>query len=108
MENIMMPSNYLVLNEEEMTYTEGGATAVQAICAWVVPFYGWWKGITAVRDYRRAHPDNWIDTGMDAYTSHLDNADVPTMLYDIACGISVVSTTVSLFWLPINAIVVFS
>ena len=49
---MMMPANYCVMSEEEMTYTEGGATAVQAFCAWFVPFYGWYKGITAVRDYR--------------------------------------------------------
>ena len=41
---MMMPANYCVMSEEEMTYTEGGATAVQAFCAWFVPFYGWYKG----------------------------------------------------------------
>ena len=30
---MMMPANYCVMSEEEMTYTEGGATAVQAFCA---------------------------------------------------------------------------
>ena len=47
-----LPASYAVMNEEEMTYTAGGATMVQALCAWVVPFYGWYKGITAVPDYR--------------------------------------------------------
>ena len=38
MENIMMlPASYCVMNEEEMTYTTGGASAIQAIAAWVFP-----------------------------------------------------------------------
>ena len=53
MEKMMMPAYYNVLSTEEMTYTEGGATMVQAACAWFIPFYGWFKGITAVRDYRK-------------------------------------------------------
>ena len=37
MENIMMlPASYCVMNEEEMTYTTGGASAIQAIAAWVL------------------------------------------------------------------------
>ena len=37
MENIMMlPASYCVMNEEEMTYTSGGANIVQAAAA----FYG--------------------------------------------------------------------
>ena len=42
---MMMPANYCVMSEEEMTYTEGGATAVQAFCAWFVPFYGWYLSL---------------------------------------------------------------
>ena len=41
MENIMMlPASYCVMNEEEMTYTTGGASAIQAIAAWVFPMHG--------------------------------------------------------------------
>ena len=47
---ITMPSCYNILSSDEMLYLEGGATQVQAFCAWFVPFYGWYKGITAVRD----------------------------------------------------------
>ena len=37
MENIMMlPASYCVMNEEEMTYTTGGASAIQAIAAWAL------------------------------------------------------------------------
>lgn len=42
MENIMMlPASYCVMNEEEMTYTSGGANIVQAAAAVFIPFYGW-------------------------------------------------------------------
>lgn len=41
MENIMMlPASYCVMNEEEMTYTSGGANIVQAAAAVFIPFYG--------------------------------------------------------------------
>ena len=39
MENIMMlPASYCVMNEEEMTYTSGGANIVQAAAAVSSPF----------------------------------------------------------------------
>ena len=54
MENIMMlPASYCVMNEEEMTYTTGGASAIQAIAAWVFPPYAWLAGVTAIRDTAR-------------------------------------------------------
>ena len=40
MENkMMMPASYNVLSNEEMTYTEGGATVGQALAAWFWPGY---------------------------------------------------------------------
>ena len=52
MEKMMMPAYYNVLSTEEMTYTEGGATATmsEALLCWLIPPYGWFKGVTAVRD----------------------------------------------------------
>lgn len=35
---MMMPANYCVMSEEEMTYTEGGATAVQGFLRLVCSF----------------------------------------------------------------------
>ena len=61
MENIMMlPASYCVMNEEEMTYTTGGASAIQAIAAWVFPPYAWLAGVTAIRDYRKKNPNTPI------------------------------------------------
>ena len=88
MEKMMMPAYYNVLSTEEMTYTEGGATMVQAACAWFLPFYGWFKGITAVRDYRKKNPDNWTETGLDALSKDMEKSTT-NLLYDVACTISV-------------------
>ncbi len=108
MENIMMlPASYCVMNEEEMTYTSGGATTVQAICAWFLPFYGWYKGITAVRDYRKKNPDNWTSKGLDDLSKHMDKS-AANMFYDVGCALSVVGSCMSIIWLPINALIVFS
>ena len=62
MEKMMMPAYYNVLSTEEMTYTEGGATATmsEALLCWLIPPYGWFKGVTAVRDYRRKNPNTWM------------------------------------------------
>ena len=108
MENIMMlPASYCVMNEEEMTYTTGGATMVQALCAWVVPFYGWYKGITAVRDYRKAHPDNWTETGLDALSKDMDKS-VANAFYGLGCTFWTVSSCFTGVGLLINALVIFS
>ena len=106
---VRMPANYNLLAEEEMTYTTGGAnaTVLEAVCAWFVPFYGWYKGITAVRDYRRQNPSTWLETGLDAYFNDIESGDVVNMLYDIACGICVASSCMSIIWLIPNALIVF-
>ena len=88
MEKMMMPAYYNVLSTEEMTYTEGGATATQALCAWFLPFYGWFKGSVAIRDYRRKNPDTWMETGMDALSKDMEESTT-NLLYDVACTISV-------------------
>ena len=88
MEKMMMPAYYNVLSTEEMTYTEGGATATQALCAWFLPFYGWFKGSVAIRDYRRKNPDTWMETGMDALSKDMEKSTI-NLLYDVACTISV-------------------
>ena len=88
MEKMMMPAYYNVLSTEEMTYTEGGATATQALCAWFLPFYGWFKGSIAIRDYRRKNPNTWMETGLDALSKDMEKSTT-NLLYDVACTISV-------------------
>ena len=106
MEKMMMPAYYNVLSTEEMTYTDGGATMVQAACAWFLPFYGWFKGITAVRDYRKKNPDTWTEKGLDALAADMEKSTA-NMLYDIACAVSVVSSCASVVGLIPNALIVF-
>ena len=103
---MMMPASYNVLSYDEMTYTEGGATAVQAVCEWFLPLYVSYKGITAVRDYRKKNPDTWLETGMDALSKDMDKSTT-NLMYDVACAISVVSSCASIVWLIPNALIVF-
>ena len=53
---MMLPAMYNVLSQEEMTYTEGGATMTQALLAALLPPYGWYKASTEIRDYRKKNP----------------------------------------------------
>ena len=76
MEKMMMPAYYNVLSTEEMTYTEGGANATmsEALLCWLIPPYGWFKGLTAVRNYRRKNPNTWTETGLDALTADMQKS----------------------------------
>ena len=76
MEKMMMPAYYNVLSTEEMTYTEGGANATmtEALLCWLIPPYGWFRGVTAVRDYRRKNPNTWTEKGLDALTADMQKS----------------------------------
>ena len=109
MEKMMMPAYYNVLSTEEMTYTEGGANATmtEALLCWLIPPYGWFKGLTAVRDYRRKNPNTWTETGLDALSKDMEKSTA-NMLYDLGCSLCVVGSCLSIVWLPINALVVLT
>ena len=109
MEKMMMPAYYNVLSTEEMTYTEGGANATmtEALLCWLIPPYGWFRGVTAVRDYRRKNPNTWTETGLDALSKDMDKSTA-NMLYDLGCSLCVVGSCLSVVWLPINALVVLT
>ena len=107
MEKMMMPAYYNVLSTEEMTYTEGGATATQALCAWFLPFYGWFKGSVAIRDYRRKNPNTWMETGMDALSKDMEKSTT-NLLYDVACTISVLGVCSSGLGIIPTALIAFS
>lgn len=70
---LMMPAYYNVMSQEEMTYTEGGATMTEALLNWIPPI-GWYMGVMAVRSYRKQHPNNWIETGLDALAKDMDKS----------------------------------
>lgn len=108
MENIMMlPASYCVMNEEEMTYTTGGANIVQAAAAVFIPIYGWIAGVSGIRDYRKAHPDNWTSTGSDALSKYMDKSFTNAM-YGLGCTFWTVSSCFTGVGLLINAIVILS
>ena len=108
MENIMMlPASYCVMNEEEMTYTSGGANIVQAAAAVFIPIYGWIAGVSGIRDYRKAHPDNWTSTGSDALNKYMDKSFTNAM-YGLGCAFWTVSSCFTCVGLLINAIVILS
>ena len=107
MEKMMMPAYYNVLSTEEMTYTEGGATATmtEALLCWLIPPYGWFKGVTAVRDYRRKNPNTWTEKGLDALTADM-NKSTANAIRDIACTAYMISSSATGVGLIINAAIV--
>ena len=107
MEKMMMPAYYNVLSTEEMTYTEGGANATmsEALLCWLIPPYGWFKGVTAVRDYRRKNPNTWMEKGLDALATDMEKSTANT-IRDLACAAWFVTSTASGVGLVINAAVI--
>lgn len=99
---MMMPAFYNVLNEEEMTYTSGGATATEALLAWVLPPYGWYKGVMAIRDYRQKNPNTWMETGVDYFIKDMGKS-VTNFLYDFACATYVIGSCGTGVGLLVNA-----
>ena len=91
---MMLPATYNVLSQEEMTYTEGGATVTQAVCAWLIPFYGWYKGSKAVHDYRQKNPNTWLDTGLDAFVAGCEKS-VTNAIYGIGCAYNFVAMNIA-------------
>ena len=106
MEKMMMPAYYNVLSTEEMTYTEGGANATmtEVLLCWFPP-YGWFKGVTAVRDYRRKNPNTWIETGLDALAADMEKSTA-NAIRDIACSVWFIASTASGAGLVINAAII--
>ena len=105
MEKMMMPAYYNVLSTEEMTYTEGGATATQAILAALLPPYGWYKASTEIRDYRKKNPNTWMEKGLDALATDMEKSTANT-IRDLACAAWFVTSTASGVGLVINAAII--
>ena len=82
---MMLPAMYNVLSQEEMTYTEGGATMTQALLAALIPPYGWYNASTEIRDYRKKNPNTWLDTGLDAFVAGCEKS-VTNAIYGIGCA----------------------
>lgn len=106
MENTMMlPASCCVMNEEEMTYTSGGATMGQAVLACIVWPYAWMVGLSVMREYRKSNPNTWTETGLDALVTDMSKS-VPNFIYDFACATTIALTSITGVGLLINAAVV--
>ena len=40
---------------------------------------GWYQGVMAVRSYRKANPDTWLDTGLDAIIKDMNQGTANTI-----------------------------
>ena len=101
---MMMPASYNVLSYDEMTYTEGGATFTEAFLNWIPPV-GWYMGVMAMRRYRKSHPNDWIDTGLDALSRDMDSS-AQNMVRDLGRIVWVTATCATGVGLVINAAIV--
>ncbi len=103
---ITYPATYNVLSSDEMTYTEGGVGVVQALMAWF-PLYGWYEGVTAIHDYRKANINsNWVENGMNALAAHAEKSSLNT-IYDLGCGVWFVASCATIIGLVPNALIIF-
>ena len=111
MENKMkMPANYNVMNEEEMTYTQGGSVvgAVSALAGTAFSIWGlynYYKGMVATRAYVKAHKKQdaaqLIEGGLNTYVNYMQK-DLLSAFKGICAG----GAAVSLF--PITALCILT
>lgn len=103
---MMMPANYNVMTEEEMTYTEGGAGTdvvwgVARAVSWVAGvavgglyLYNYYQGMVAARDYVSAHKGEnatqLIDGGLTTYVNYMQK-DITSAVKGIFAGIAAVN-----------------
>lgn len=84
-QKLMMPASYNVMSEEEMTYTEGGATTLQAVCAWLLPGYGYFRLQSDARAECQANPNGWLERLIDKKVADSKESAV-NAIYNIGCA----------------------
>ena len=62
-------------------------------------------GVTAMRRYRKSHPNDWLDTGLDALSRDMDSS-VQNMLRDLGRIVWVTATSATGVGLLVNAAIV--
>ena len=72
-----------------------------------VPVYGWLAGVSAIRDYRKAHPTNWTSTGIDAWNKYMDKS-LPNTIYGAGCAFWTASSCFTGVGLLVNALIILS
>ena len=109
---IMMPANYNVMSEEEMTYTQGGnavdaafsaVVSLSSLAVSVLYIYNYAKGMKATREYIKAHKgedtSTLVDGGIEVYSNYVQSSPV-NAIKDIAAGLA------SMSFFPITALCV--
>ena len=86
MEKMMMPACYNALSAEEMTYTEGGATALQALCAVLLPGYGTYQLVYDARAKRRANSEGWLTALVNERTADAGKGTA-NLVYQVASAV---------------------
>ena len=106
----MMPANYNVMTEEEMTYTEGGGIGSTVLYLAEAGFgiwgiYNYYKGMVATRAYVKAHKKQdaaqLIEGGLNTYVNYMQK-DLLSAFKGICAG----GAAVSLF--PITALCILT
>lgn len=72
-----------------------------------IPVYGWLAGVSAIRDYRKAHPTNWTSTGIDAWNKYMDKS-LPNTIYGAGCAFWTASSCFTGVGLLVNALIILS
>ena len=85
MKTMMMPASYNVMNEEEMTYTTGGATWTQAILNIVMPYYGIYHMTSDAIAEKDSNPDGWLGRLIDKHVAAAKQ-DTPSLVYEAVTG----------------------
>ena len=107
---LMMPANYNVMTEEEMTYTEGGGIGGTVLYLAEAGFgiwgiYNYYKGMVATRAYVKAHKKQdaaqLIEGGLNTYVNYMQK-DLLSAFKGICAG----GAAVSLF--PITALCILT
>lgn len=91
MKTMMMPASYNVMNEEEMTYTTGGATWMQAIVNLVMPTYGVYHMTSDAIAEKNSNPDGWLGRLVDKHITAAKQ-DTPSLVYEAVTGFWSVSS----------------
>ena len=104
---IKLPASCLAMSQEEMTYTQGGATMKEALGAWLLPFYGWFKGCIALREARLDDPRGWIDNGYENLQKHMAQS-TENLLFDVGCIASMTAVCLTLYGMIPTALIILS
>ena len=98
-----MPSSYNVMNEEEMTYTQGGSIAGTAVSLawWGLSIYNEFWAAQQIGGFVKSHKGQDTSTALNAavdqFTAYVQK-DVPSAV------VGIYSVCNQLFWWPVTTV----